>query len=103
MPRRPLSHEAQQAKRRRKQHDKQRDDDDYRRFLHSADWDKLRLAQLAAHPLCALCEEQGRTTAATVVHHVKRGREGHARDTQALQSLCKPCHDEQTARESWGE
>lgn len=64
-------------------------------------WRKARLAFLKAHPLCAMCEERGRTTAATVVDHVKPHK-GDARlfwDRDNWQPLCKPCHDSGKATE----
>ena len=63
-------------------------------------WQRLRLAQLDRYPVCAECERRGRLVPATVADH----REGHGAGWQerfwrleALQSLCKPCHDAKTA------
>ena len=61
-------------------------------------WRKqLRPAQLAAEPLCRFCAAKGKTTAATVVDHIKphRGCMHTFVDPANLQSLCKPCHDSQ--------
>lgn len=57
-------------------------------------WRKLRLAQLRTEPLCAMCRQEGRTTAASVCDHVVP----HKGDetlfwSGPFQSLCKPCHD----------
>lgn len=38
--------------------------------IYGSKWDKARLVFLKAHPLCVMCQEQGRVTAATVVDHV---------------------------------
>jgi len=63
--------------------------------LHStARWQKMRAQQLATHPLCASCAQQGRVVAATVADHVRP----HHDDPQSfwtgdLQSLCQDCHD----------
>jgi 5-methylcytosine-specific restriction protein A len=60
-----------------------------------------RARWLAMHPLCAHCEERGRTTAASVVDHKRplwAGGEDNY-DTNG-QSLCKTCHDAKTAREA---
>ena len=44
------------------------------------------------HPLCELCQQEGRLTPAEEVHHKKPLAEGgtHARDN--LIALCKSCH-----------
>ena len=48
-----------------------------------------------AHPLCELCEEEGRVVAAVDVHHIHspfvEGME-YALDAFNLLSLCKECH-----------
>lgn len=53
------------------------------------------------HPLCRLCEEQGKVTPATVVDHIipHKGDQALFWDTTNWQSLCKTCHDTKTARE----
>lgn len=59
-------------------------------------WRKqLRPAQLAKEPLCRMCAAKGKTTAATVVDHIKphRGDLYTFADPDNLQSLCKTCHD----------
>jgi 5-methylcytosine-specific restriction enzyme A len=65
------------------------------RLYRTARWLRLRLEQLQEHPLCALCEREGRVTAAEVADH----RDGHmgnwrARffDMEGLQSLCLDHH-----------
>ena len=59
-----------------------------------ARWRKLRLHQLAEHPLCVLCQQSGRVTAATVCDHVTPHRGDWARFWAGpFQSLCKGCHD----------
>nr|WP_245574390.1 HNH endonuclease signature motif containing protein [Desulfovirgula thermocuniculi] len=48
---------------------------------------------LRRHPLCELCEQEGRITPATIVHHkqpIKHG--GHALDMENLMSVCRECH-----------
>lgn len=42
----------------------------YRRLYKTARWQKLRARQLAEHPLCVMCADQGRVTPATVCDHV---------------------------------
>lgn len=72
-------------------------------------WVKARLGWLAAHPLCVMCEHDGRVTGADVVDHIvphrlawalasgdaDRIREARARfwDRGNWQSLCKRHHD----------
>lgn len=58
-------------------------------------WDRLRSVHIGEHPLCEACEEQGRTTLATVVHHrtPHKGRWHLFVDLHNLQAVCKKCHD----------
>lgn len=65
--------------------------------LYGRPWRRYRLAQLQAHPLCAMCLELGRPVPATVVDHVRRHNGTHADplfwDAANFQSLCKHHHD----------
>ena len=58
-------------------------------------WQKARRFHLSAHPLCVMCEAEGRVTAATVVDHIipHRGDELLFWDRKNWQSLCKRHHD----------
>lgn len=62
---------------------------------YSTRWDKARLIFLADHPLCVMCENEGRLEPATVVDHVvaHRGDETLFWDMSNWQSLCKMHHD----------
>lgn len=42
----------------------------YRKGIQSKRWVKLRRHQLSLHPLCEMCEREGRLTPATEVHHI---------------------------------
>jgi 5-methylcytosine-specific restriction enzyme A len=65
------------------------------RSLYGSRWQRARLGYLAEHPLCVMCQEQGRVTAATVVDHIipHRGDMELFWDSDNWQSLCKPHHD----------
>lgn len=67
-------------------------------------WQKARLHYLAAHPLCAYCAKQGRTTAAEVIDHIKphKGDMALFWDSSNWQPLCKHCHDSHKQREEKG-
>lgn len=67
---------------------------------YGARWQRRRAAWLAAHPLCVACSVHGRTTAANVVDHVIPKAHGGPDDETNLQSLCAPCHNAKTMRES---
>ena len=58
-------------------------------------WQKYRASFLEAHPLCVMCEAQGRVVAASVVDHITPHRGDHRLfwDPKNHQPLCKPCHD----------
>lgn len=57
-------------------------------------WKRKRRQQLQAHPLCEVCEKEGRVVPATVVHHTTphKGNRGIF-FSSSLQSLCTTCHD----------
>ena len=63
--------------------------------LHGTErWRRLAKLQLRMHPLCALCEPQGRITAAQVADHVIPHHNDATLFWQgALQSLCLSCHN----------
>jgi 5-methylcytosine-specific restriction enzyme A len=66
----------------------------YRSWYGTARWQRRRAAQIRDHPLCAMCQEEGRITAASVADHVieHKGDETLFWEGE-LQSLCKPHHD----------
>lgn len=70
---------------------------------YTAAWDRLRAAYRLAHPLCAQCLREGRTTIAVDVDHIQPiGRGGALLDESNLQSLCRRCHNIKTASERAG-
>jgi 5-methylcytosine-specific restriction protein A len=68
---------------------------------YTRQWEKARRAYLSEHPLCVLCRQQGRITAATVVDHIEahRGDEDKFWNEANWQSLCVACHARKTALE----
>jgi 5-methylcytosine-specific restriction protein A len=64
-------------------------------------WAKARAIWLAQYPLCAMCLQQGWTTAAAVVDHIEphRGNILLFWDVSNWQSLCIPCHNAKSATE----
>ena len=75
-------------------------DKDYIRLIHKSRWLQLRKAKLTACPVCERCADEGRTRAATEVHHVtpvERGltaqeKERLMYDPHNLRALCHECH-----------
>ena len=75
-------------------------DEVYIKQIHTNRWLRLRLAVLSAHPLCQRCEEEGRVSAATEVHHIRpveEGTNGREKerlmfDPHNLRALCHNCH-----------
>ncbi|MEA4898685.1 MAG: HNH endonuclease signature motif containing protein [Christensenellaceae bacterium] len=67
-------------------------------------WQKVRARFLAAHPLCAECLANGRTTPASEVHHILPLSRGGTHAEDNLMALCKPCHSAISARDGdrWG-
>jgi 5-methylcytosine-specific restriction enzyme A len=74
----------------------------YRRWYTSKHWLAIRRHHLAAEPLCRMCTEQGRTTAAYAVDHVKdhKGDWSLFCDPSNLQSLCQLHHNATKQRET---
>jgi len=68
---------------------------------YNRSWQKARTAYLAAHPLCVMCQKEGRYTKATVVDHIipHRGNQRLFWDTDNWQALCKRHHDQKTGNE----
>ena len=75
-------------------------DERYKQLLKSRVWRRLRMQYISRHPLCEICEAEGRTRAAQEVHHIvpiSRGMDRTtmrrlAYDIKNLQSLCSECH-----------
>ncbi len=61
-------------------------------------WQKVRRAFLAKHPLCEMCEKEHRLTKATEVHHILPLAAGGTSDEDNLMPLCKVCHSRITAK-----
>ena len=76
----------------------QRNPDTYKRFGYR--WRKVREAYISKHPLCELCEQQGRLVPAEEVHHIKPWAEGGGDEDDNLQSLCTSCHSRLTLAET---
>jgi len=62
-------------------------------------WKKIRDRQIREYPLCFVCEENGRITPATEVHHILPLSKGGTHDRENLMSLCTSCHSRITASE----
>lgn len=71
-----------------------------KQWYNSKRWKVLRAQVLSEEPLCRLCKEQNKITAATVVDHKEphRGDETLMWDRKNLQPSCKSCHDKKTSR-----
>lgn len=69
--------------------------------LYDSRWHRARRVFLAAHPLCVMCEQVGRTTPASVVDHIKmhKGDAALFWDEGNWQSLCASCHDRHKQRQ----
>lgn len=71
---------------------------------YGSQWQKYRKGFLAQHPLCGLCQAEGRVEAATVVDHIKdhKGDQGLFWDPNNHRPLCKPHHDARTDAGDFG-
>lgn len=70
-----------------------------RKVYDSANWQRLRLLQLASFPLCAFCGNEGEQ----IDHVVPITKGGAAFDQRNLQTLCASCHSSKTARDKRGD
>jgi len=63
-------------------------------------WQRERLLFLAQHPLCLMCEVEGRVTAATVVDHITphKGDYDLMWDASNWQALCPTHHNSDKQR-----
>jgi 5-methylcytosine-specific restriction enzyme A len=65
----------------------------WRSWYNLQSWRKRARHQLQIKPLCALCEEQGRVTPATIAdHHPRHGGDYNKFRLGPLRSLCRDCH-----------
>lgn len=72
--------------------------------LYDWKWRAYSKRRLRKHPLCAICEADGRTTAATMTDH-KVAHKGDKRlfwDPANHQSSCGPCNSRKAARDEGG-
>jgi len=70
---------------------------------YGADWRRVRAAVLAEEPLCRMCAEAGRTTAAAEVDHIHpfHGLSDPRRlERSNLRPLCVPCHRARTGSQA---
>ncbi len=75
---------------------------DYKKLIHTVRWLRLRKEVLSGHPLCQMCEKEGRMSVATEVHHIvpcetavnARDMESLMYDRHNLVALCHRCHVE---------
>ena len=69
-------------------------------MYNTKSWRVVRKIHLNNNPLCVECEKLHRVVLATVVDHITphRGDQALFDDQTNYQSLCKPCHDQKTAR-----
>lgn len=69
-------------------------------IYYSSRWRKLRLSHLLDHPLCELCQKEGKIVPAIDVHHIISFMSTNdplkrlflAYNPDNLMSLCKKCH-----------
>lgn len=68
--------------------------DEIKRFYRSAEWKRLRYAQLAREPACRVCGASAKSGARMNVDHVRPlWRYWHRRlDPSNLQTLCASCN-----------
>jgi 5-methylcytosine-specific restriction protein A len=68
-------------------------------FYHTARWRRFSAWFLGLHPLCAVCDRDGRCEPATVTDHITPRRQLPQEqwlDESACQALCASCHARKT-------
>lgn len=85
-----------------KEYDDRRESSTQRGYSYK--WQQARKGYLAKHPLCAECERQGLTAAATELDHITphKGDKDVFWDRSNWEGLCRPCHSRKTATEDGG-
>ena len=106
-PKRPCAHpgcpelvaEGKYCEKHRASHPEETRSASYRGYGNA--WQRVRKQYLAAHPLCVMCEAEGRYSRATVVDHIQphRGDRELFWDQSNWQPLCKAHHDKKTGLE----
>jgi len=79
-------------------HDKAKDI--YKYVYNTSQWRKLREAYLMQHPLCEMCEKDGKVNEAVEVHHItpisnandELGMKELGYNPDNLMALCEECH-----------
>lgn len=67
-------------------------------FYLSVQWRRFRDFYIRKHPLCELCEREGRLTPAKMVDHILEIKDGGALTSEEnAMSLCWKCHAVKTA------
>lgn len=65
-------------------------------------WVKVRNRYIRLYPLCEICEQENRTTPATIVHHLVALRDnGDRLSFDNLQSVCHQCHEKIHGEKRW--
>lgn len=60
------------------------------RLYNNSQWKKMRLGYLIYHPLCEMCEKEGKTTPATDVHHINSPFDDGLTDEERIGRLMNP-------------
>ena len=55
-------------------------------------WKRIRDSYAAAHPLCEMCQAEGKLTPTEEIHHKLPLSKGGTHARENLIALCKPCH-----------
>ena len=83
-----------------KHYDKVFRDQDAKAFYHSPQWKKVRAIKMNRNPFCEICSANNRYARAEIVDHIVEIRDGGAAlNIDNLQSLCRTCHNQKTAKE----
>jgi 5-methylcytosine-specific restriction enzyme A len=71
-------------------------------FYNNQPWRKLRKRKLINDPLCEQCKQEGRTTAANTVDHIRPRRWWPDLELEYsnLRSNCTKCHNRKSAKET---
>lgn len=105
----PTIHLPPKKKYKREKTESKRDNLNHKSVYNTTTWRGLRIEYLKEHPLCEVCLEKEKITAAIDVHHKIPISEGTSmKDKQALgfdwnnlQTVCKQCHKEQHLKKTF--
>ena len=75
----------------RKEHEYKRNPESNKKYGRA--WKRIRDKYIKEHPLCEMCEKEGRLVPAEEIHHILPVSRGGTHSRDNLMALCRSCHN----------